>query len=242
MQNPFRGITGRGARVSSSRNSKHGVSFFSNYEPRQAPSLLRACRLENLEQRALLSSVPPAINIEDAAAFAQVASAAHVDESPTTVIGETGTVTVGQSSPSEWHSVQFTNRYDKPIVVMGPASFNGNHPVTLRVRNVTDTGFQWQIDEWDYLDGWHKEETVGFLVLEAGTHTLEDGTKIVASATSANADFRSVSLREFDASPVVLTQVTSTYDDSPVVSRLRDVSSDEAGTGSPGTRRREDRR
>jgi len=32
---------------------------------------------------------------------------------------------------------------------------NDADPMTMRVRNVTDTGFEWQIDEWDYLDGVH---------------------------------------------------------------------------------------
>ena len=51
--------------------------------------------------------------------------------------------------------------YEDPVVIMGPLTSAGGHPSTVRVKNVSPTGFEWQIDEWDYLDGAHIVETVG---------------------------------------------------------------------------------
>jgi len=64
------------------------------------------------------------------------------------------------------------------VVVMGPPTHEGWHPATVRVRNVTDTGFEFQIDEWDYLDGAHALEDVvpirrRVLILAAGLMVVE---------------------------------------------------------------------
>ncbi len=65
-------------------------------------------------------------------------------------------------------------------MVTGPPTSNGDQPLTVRVRNVTATGFEFQLDEWQYLDGWHAGESIGYLVVEAGEHTLLDGTRVKA--------------------------------------------------------------
>ncbi len=141
----------------------------------------------------------------------------------TQVIGESDSVTVGQPNGSTWQGVAFTRRYANPVVVMGPVSFNGSHPSVVRVRNVTSTGFEFQIDEWDYLDGAHATETIGYLVLEAGSHVLGDGTKLIAGKTTANHTWRNVSLSDFDNTPLVLAQVTSVKGPAAVTTRLRQV-------------------
>ena len=63
---------------------------------------------------------------------------------------EAGLLEVNQASSSDWHSVFFNQTFSaSPVVVLGPLSFNNAHGATLRVRNVTSTGFEFQIDEWD---------------------------------------------------------------------------------------------
>ncbi len=91
------------------------------------------------------------------------------------VIGYSSVETVKQSSSNAWTSVSFNSALDNPSVVMGPLTFNGHQPATMRVRDVTDTGFQFQVDEWDYLDGGHIRETVSWLAVESGVHELANG-------------------------------------------------------------------
>ena len=45
---------------------------------------------------------------------------------------------------------------------MQPLTFNGGQPATVRLKDVSEGSFQFQIDEWNYLDGYHKEESVSF--------------------------------------------------------------------------------
>lgn len=71
--------------------------------------------------------------------------------------------------------VQMTHTFINPVVIMGTLSFNGGHPSTVRVYDVTPTSFKVRIQEWVYLDVWHTTESISWLVAEAGHHHLEDG-------------------------------------------------------------------
>ncbi|MEM7386799.1 MAG: PA14 domain-containing protein, partial [Verrucomicrobiota bacterium] len=94
---------------------------------------------------------------------------------------EVGSTRVSQSGSTQWHTVNLQHSYTAPVVVMGPPSYFGSHPSTMRVRNVTSTSFQFQIDEWDYLDGIHGPQTIQWLALEAGTHEI--GGRTVAAGS-----------------------------------------------------------
>ncbi len=142
------------------------------------------------------------------------------------VLGETGSVTVDQANADTWHRVDFGNRYQDPVVVMGPASFNGGQATTVRIRAVDQTGFEFQLDEWDYLDGYHMTETLSWMVMERGVHTLEDGTKVVAGVSDARSRWDRIDLQEggFGSSPLVFTQVGSVNEASAVTTRIRNLS------------------
>ena len=135
-------------------------------------------------------------------------------------IGEAGKVTFSQASSSAWQSVTFKEAIDDPVVVMGPISFNGGQAGTMRVRNVTDTGFQYQLDEWDYLDGAHTKETVSWVAIESGVHSI-GGQTLAAGVGSASGAKSSLAFgHDFGAAPVVLAQVTSTNDPDAVTDRI----------------------
>ncbi|MEM8741101.1 MAG: hypothetical protein AAGE13_06335, partial [Pseudomonadota bacterium] len=95
----------------------------------------------------------------------------------------------------------------------------------FNLRNVTDTGFQMQIEEWDYLNGMHQVETVSWMAVSAGAHRLYDGTVIEAGVASAqNSSATSVSLSAgFDDAPVVFAQTQTNADSTPVTTRISDV-------------------
>jgi hypothetical protein len=108
---------------------------------------------------------------------------------------------------------------------MGPLSRNGGDPSTVRVRNVTGSRFEFQIDEWDYKDGPHPTETVSYLVLEAGEHTLADGTRIKAGTVSADNTWKVVSFPSaFGTAPVVFSQTVTVNEGAAVCTRQKGVS------------------
>jgi len=55
----------------------------------------------------------------------------------------------------EVQEVRLEHRFKNPVVIMGTLSFNGGHPSTVRVFDVTSTSFKVHIQEWIYLDTWH---------------------------------------------------------------------------------------
>ena len=142
-------------------------------------------------------------------------------------VGESGTVEVEQSGPDTWTRVTLDGSYTDPVVVVGPPSYEGAHPTTVRVRDVTSSSFEVQLDEWDYLDGAHVAETVSYLVVEAGAHTLADGRRIEAGYLASVDDgwSRESFTSSFPTPPLVLPQVTTGEGSSAVAARLRSVGS-----------------
>ena len=84
--------------------------------------------------------------------------------------------------------------------------------------------FAFQIDEWTYKDGGHMQESVSYLVLEAGWHTLADGTVIEAGVTSTDHNWKSVSFSSaFGSTPVVLSQVSTRNGGDACTTRQKDI-------------------
>jgi hypothetical protein len=139
--------------------------------------------------------------------------------------GETGRVTTNQASASTWHAIAFENAYVAPVVIMQPLSDNGGDPTTVRLRNVRSTGFEWQMDEWDYRDGAHTTETVAYLAVESGLFELEDGTRVEAGTVSVDHGFAPVVFAQpFPQTPVILSQAQTAGDPAAVVTRQRSAS------------------
>ncbi|MEE8525823.1 MAG: M36 family metallopeptidase, partial [Thermoanaerobaculia bacterium] len=110
-----------------------------------------------------------------------------------------------------------------PIVVLGPPSFIGTQPTTTRVINVTSSSFQHFLQEWDYLDGAHLDESIGYLVLESGTSDL-GGLAAEAGSVNINQEWASVNFSQaFTGAPVVMAQVASFAGDQAVTTRIRNV-------------------
>ncbi len=145
---------------------------------------------------------------------------------PTLMIGEFNQRTFDQDDADTWVTVNLRGNYTAPVVIAQPPSYAGTQAATVRVRNVTSTSFQMQIDEWDYLDGAHSTETTSYLVVEKGLHVLDDGTILVAGdLTAADEDWASESYPiEFAATPVLLTQVQTYNGSAAVATRQRNAS------------------
>ncbi|WP_299964079.1 M10 family metallopeptidase C-terminal domain-containing protein [uncultured Roseobacter sp.] len=157
----------------------------------------------------------------DTAAVAVTVSG--VDDVSQNPIGQSGKATVVQDNAAQWHTVTFESVIENAVVVMGPITLNGVEQATTRVRDVSDTGFQFQIDEWNYLDGAHIQETVGWLAISEGSHTLSGGQTIVAGTQDVGTRFADVSFGEALDDAVVFAEVASVNEDDAVTTRIRNV-------------------
>lgn len=133
---------------------------------------------------------------------------------------ESGEISVG----STWVRVPLTGTFTEPVIIAGPPSFEDSEPCVIRVRNVTPTGFDIRLAEWDYLDGKHQAETVSYLVIDKGRTTLPDGTIVEAGSfagTPTNQNVRFSGL--FNTIPVVLTTIASENEIDTIGSRTSKI-------------------
>ena len=136
-------------------------------------------------------------------------------------IAESGTITIND----RWKTINLQNTYQDPVVILGPPSYRGISPATVRVDNVTSNSFQARIDEWEYLDEFHFNESVGYLVVEAGTHVLDDGT-VIAAGNQSQVTHRWQTINfdnSFTTTPIVLAQPITENEASAITERIRDV-------------------
>lgn len=75
-----------------------------------------------------------------------------------------------------WHHVNNRSLSEHTVIITAPPSYNGPQPGVIRVNKRDTGGFDLRFQEWDYLDGQHKNEVVPYLVLEQGRYTLSDGS------------------------------------------------------------------
>ncbi|WP_195822546.1 DUF4214 domain-containing protein [Roseobacter sp. MH60115] len=135
-----------------------------------------------------------------------------------------GDLRVEQLDGNQWHTVSFDQTIENAAVVMGPASSEGGNPLNLRVRNVTDQGFEFQVDEWDYLDGAHGELSVSWMAGSLGSHTLADGTKVTFGQEQVSSVAAStVALSDFTTAPIVLAQLSGDAEGRALTHRLDQV-------------------
>ena len=140
---------------------------------------------------------------------------------------EAGFITVNQPNRSTWFKATFKNTYNsQPIVIAGPLTDFSVPTVGVRIRHVTPNGFEYQLEETEYNDGVHREETFAYLAIEQGVHAIGDQVweagSILGDVNSTA--FQSVSLTgNFSDAPIVLTQLASNEDPIAGITRVRDV-------------------
>ncbi|RJP92374.1 MAG: hypothetical protein C4518_06890 [Desulfobacteraceae bacterium] len=135
---------------------------------------------------------------------------------PAEFVMETGEIEIDH----QWTFVELKKTFVNPIVVANPLGSNDPAPAVVRVRNVTAEGFEMRVQEWDYQDGIHGLESVSYIVMEAGNHTLPDGTMVEAGNFQTN-DSASVAFSGlFIQMPVVVAGVSSFNDSDAVAGRI----------------------
>jgi PKD repeat protein len=133
---------------------------------------------------------------------------------------EAGEVTVDHN----WEHVLFENSFSQPIVVAGPPSSDDIEPVLVRIRNIDQQGFEVRLQEWDYQDGSHASETFSYIVMEKGTFTLANGSKVEAGSFNGTTSLQQVTLQQtYDYAPIILSQVITANEADAVTGRISNV-------------------
>ena len=127
---------------------------------------------------------------------------------PTTNLAEYGTLAL--SHP--WQTVSLSGTYTNPVLVASDPSRNDADPAAVRIRNLDSDSFEIRLQEPYCKDGSHSNETVSWMVIEAGDYQLADGTRLSAGTTTTDLlspqGFETVVFdTSFAAAPTVLSQI-----------------------------------
>ncbi|MDT3433286.1 M12 family metallopeptidase [Haloarcula sp. 1CSR25-25] len=145
-------------------------------------------------------------------------------------LGEAGVVTRDQAGASQWHTIPLEEDYAHrdPVVLTQLLSESGGHPAHTRVRNVGATAFEFQIEEWEYLNERHVDEQIGYVVLPSGLYPLPDGGLLEVGTTQTNHSWTSVALdsqlQDGEGNVAVVSRCQSYNGPQAVVTRHRNVS------------------
>ncbi|MGX9355546.1 Hint domain-containing protein [Roseobacteraceae bacterium S113] len=110
--------------------------------------------------------------------------------------------------------IDFTEPIENAVIMLTGTN-NGGNEYSLVVTSVDDTGFTFRLDEWEDEDGPHPAtETINWIAVEPGIHTLPDGRIVEAGTTVATTEDSAVVLNGgFTDPPVVLTNRMSRDED-----------------------------
>ncbi len=164
--------------------------------------------------------------------FSLILLTTAVSHAQSTSVVEANTVTVA----NDFDPVVLGLEYNNPVVIAMPPSHDDDAPAHVRLRHVGapahgegPPAFEMKIEKWGYLNNVHDDETVGYLVFESGGFTSIDGSRLfevskVSVAQTDAGDFQTVQFGSpFSQTPVVFAQVQTYNDPTPVVTRIRNV-------------------
>ncbi len=130
------------------------------------------------------------------------------------------------SSITYSQTIELDHSYVNPVVFALPLSRNGGDPAIVRITDIQNDSFTAYLQEAEYKDGEHTNESFSYLVLEAGTWELDDGTLLEVGEVNTdllttqgwtNLDFEV----DFQDTPVILSQVQTNNGDQFVRTRQK---------------------
>ena len=124
---------------------------------------------------------------------------------------------IGYTSET-WEQINFGTTFSSPpIVITTPGPSAGGQPFTIRIRNVTTTGFEAMTAEPEGTTGpTHMAVEMTYVAIEEGVHGLPDGSMIIAGRTDVIEEqlygttgswYTETFPVSFQATPSILTQV-----------------------------------
>jgi hypothetical protein len=173
------------------------------------------------------TSTTGAVTSDELSETDPVSSAGTSETAPVTPVEDLPAMEFGDVEVNhQWKRIDFKNDYKDPVVVAKSLSYNGSHPAVVRIADLDRTGFSIRVQEWDYLDGRHATEVVGYLVLERGVTRLSDGSVVEADwfETDNNGIFETVTFQaSHPQTPVVVTAMVSDSADRALVGRIKNI-------------------
>ena len=141
-------------------------------------------------------------------------------------IGEAGSLRIRQNDGKQWQRVAFSRRFDDPVVFPQVTTYAGDQPCHTRLRRVKREHFEVQIEEWDYLDQGHAAETVSYIVMERGSHTLAGNRRVQVGRERIDSQWKRVDFTGFSEAPLVFSHVQTFDGSEAVVTRQRKITRD----------------
>lgn len=139
-------------------------------------------------------------------------------------VGEAGEISAYQRNGSQWHKVMLNGTYTNPVVVMQIVTYHGRQPAHIRLRNINNTSFEFQIEEWDYLDQRHMIEKISYVVLAQGTHQLASGLRVEVGTKNVDDDWGHVSYSNaYTIPPATISQCQTNNEGGAVITRQQNV-------------------
>jgi hypothetical protein len=130
-------------------------------------------------------------------------------------------------------TIALKNNYINPVVFAQPLSYREADPSIVRIANIdpaNDT-LSFYLEEAEYRDDIHLTESFSYMVVEAGTWKLENGTLLEVGTLNTNkvsaSGWENISFKhDFTTTPVVLSQVQTDNDTQFVRTRQRNATAD----------------
>jgi len=117
--------------------------------------------------------------------------------------------TTSSDPQNAWVQINFSTPFsDIPVVIVSPGPSPGGEPFTIRVKDVTPSGFKAQTVEPTGHNGpTHLGVTITYLAVQKGVHGLPDGSFLIAETTETTettevADAGTVQVQDFRFDPV----------------------------------------
>ena len=138
---------------------------------------------------------------------------------PHLIVGEVGFIDDSLTDAAQ--TIQLSGDYVDPVVFALPLSADGGDTAVSRITDVQADNFTLFAHEAPNLDGAHTSESISYLVLEAGSWSLPDGTLLeVGEATTAatvgknvNNSWENVGFTQpFAETPVIFSQIQTNND------------------------------
>ena len=147
---------------------------------------------------------------------------------PGSTFAEYGQISINHN----WQTINLDQTYTNAVIIASDPTLKGADPVAVRIRNVGTDSFQVRLQEPNYKDGAHTNETISYVVAEEGDWQLNDGTRLSVGTQTSNklssAGFETIDLESgFTGSPAVLTQTQTFNGGDWVTTRTKKI-----GTGS----------
>ena len=142
------------------------------------------------------------------------------DSSAEEILFEANEISITDS----WREYSLDKHYRHPCIVAPSMRHRGWHQSHVRVDDNTNGSYKAQVEEWEYLDGGHVEESAGVVAVQSGRHTTQDGRPLEAGRTHVDEDWSQIGFRRgFGESPVVFAHPRTCDRRDPVVARVRSI-------------------